>query len=103
MPWTGSYGFPFNHASILANAPTSSGVFALFTPKVWVYIGESDDVRRALLELESLFEHVTTRPESWLWKYPTLAFGFLGAPAPERAARLKTLVEELKPECNAAV
>ncbi len=100
MPWNGSYGFGFTDDSIAANAPASSGLYALFTEKAWIYIGEADDIQRALREHKALIEHLS-EPEAWAWRYPKLAFGFWGMPAPERFETWKSLLEEFKPACNA--
>ncbi len=99
MPWNGSYGFLFTHDAIVRNAPTCSGVYALFTPQSWVYIGESDDIQRSLLELKSLVEHLSEE-EVWLWRYPRLAFGYWGLAPHERVECWKSLVQELRPKCN---
>jgi len=95
MPWDGSYGFLFTRDTIVRNAPACSGLYALFTSDAWVYIGESDDMQRSLLE------HFSESGPEWTARYPGLAFGFRGMPAGERAACLQALVVELRPAGNA--
>jgi len=50
MPWRGSAGFNFNQVSVDANAPASSGVYALFNEGKWIYFGESINIRQRLTQ-----------------------------------------------------
>jgi hypothetical protein len=43
-PWAGTPVWPFTKNGILANTPSTSGVYVLGTGWTWVYIGESDDM-----------------------------------------------------------
>jgi hypothetical protein len=96
MPWDGSYGFLFTRDCVVRNAPACSGLYALFTSDAWVYIGESDDMQRSLLE------HLSECGPEWTARYPGLAFGFWGMPAYERAACLQALILEIHPDCSPA-
>ena len=49
----GLTGLSYNQQGIVS-VPHSSGVYALYTAQKWVYVGESDDIQRRLVE------HVTT-------------------------------------------
>jgi hypothetical protein len=46
----GQPGFPFTEGSIRANAPQQSGVYALYRPDGFVYVGESGNIQNRLLE-----------------------------------------------------
>ena len=50
MPWTGSNAYAFNRASVNQSAPPVSGVYALFNQGVWIYFGESVNIRDRLLQ-----------------------------------------------------
>ncbi len=43
-------GFSFNRATILANAPTQSGVYAIYNPNNYIYFGEGKDIQARLLD-----------------------------------------------------
>ncbi len=45
----GGSGFTWTEAAIKANAPNLSGVYAIYNDR-WLYIGESNDLKRRLLE-----------------------------------------------------
>src|ERR1700687_825667 len=42
--------YVFTPEAVREDAPSASGVYAIFTPAQWVFIGASDDVRQALFE-----------------------------------------------------
>lgn len=50
MAWTGSNAFVFNRASVNQHTPATSGVYALFNQGVWIYFGESLNIRDRLLQ-----------------------------------------------------
>ena len=94
MPWAGTKVWPFTKDGILANTPNSSGVYALWTGETLVYIGESNDMLRQLLELFG-----TPRP--CIAKYVRLVFGDELVPTEtQRIARHNGLIRELVPACN---
>ena len=94
MPWAGTQVWPFTKHGILANTPNASGVYALWTGETWVFIGESNDILRRLLEL-----FVSPRP--CLAKYVRLVFGYeLVSTEAQRVARQDQLIRELVPACN---
>jgi len=93
-PWTGTPVWPFTKNGILANTPNTSGVYVLGTGWTWVYIGESNDVLRRLLEL---FES----PTPCITKYGRLVFSYELVPTEaQRVARQDRLIRELVPACN---
>ena len=95
MPsWAGTPVWPFTKNGILSNTPSTSGVYVLGTGWTWVYIGESNDMLRRLLEL---FES----PKPCIAKYGGLVFGYELVPTEaQRVARQDQLIRELVPACN---
>ena len=93
MPWAGTHVWPFTKDGTLANTLNASGVYALWTGETWVYIGESDILRR-LLELFG-------SPRPCIAKYVRLVFGYeLVSTEAQRVARQDQLIRELVPACN---
>lgn len=93
MPFNHSGAFYFAEASIVANAPSSSGVYGICNKDRWIYVGESNDVRRRLLE--HFRESATC-----IWKCSPNAFVFELASSATRVQRQDSLILELKPACN---
>jgi hypothetical protein len=94
MPWAGTHVWPFTRNAILANTPNASGVYALWTGDTLVYIGESNDILRQLLELLG-------NPKRCITKYVRLVFGYELVPTEaQRVARHDQLICELLPACN---
>jgi hypothetical protein len=81
----------FTFTSVQKNAPQHSGVYGLSNAREWIFIGESGDIRAALLE------HL--RAGSILTRNPT-GFMFELCPASGRATRCNELIREFKPFCN---
>ena len=86
---TGDESYAFTYAGI-HEAPNASGVYTIYSPQRWVYIGESDDVR------QSLYRLLDDSP-AWMDHFGPLSFSFERLPAAERAACQRALMEELKP------
>jgi hypothetical protein len=72
-------------------APQASGVYAIFTPRRWLYVGETDDIRRSLLD------HLNDAGADGLVRTGPLSFSFEVVPPAERVARRRALVAELAP------
>ena len=49
MPWSGSAAMPFTLSSVYLYAPKMSGVYALFAENQWFYVGEADNISKALM------------------------------------------------------
>ena len=92
MPWR-NRGFAYNAMSISKHAPNASGVYAIFREGLWIYIGETSDIRRRLQE------HLDG-DHRCIARYLPTAFSFELWPAGERAQRYNELVSELSPPCN---
>jgi hypothetical protein len=94
MPWAGTKVLPFTKHGILANTPNASGVYALWTGETLVYIGESNDILRRLLELFG-------SPTPCIAQHMRLVFGYELVPTEaQRVARQDRLIRELVPACN---
>lgn len=93
MPWTGTGSFAFTEASVNANAPSASGVYALFNQGRWIYIGESGDIRARLLQHLRGDNACITRERPGMFAHELLA-------ANQRVTRQNALILELRPVCN---
>ena len=82
----------WSESSIKANAPPSSGVYAICSA-VWIYIGESEDIQRRLLDIlngaDACISHAV----------PTV-FAFEVYNLTERVPRQATLIARFRPFCN---
>jgi len=85
-------GHAWSESSIKANAPQSSGVYAIYGA-VWIYIGESTDVQSRLLEHWKGDKACITRAD------PT-GFVFEVCDLAERVRRRTALVAQFRPLCN---
>jgi len=91
MPWpsNGDY-YSFKEASIKAKAPNASGVYGLYNIKQYVLIGESPDIREALLRHES--------ETGFLFGlYRPIGFTFEVCSPELRASRAQQLIAEYRP------
>jgi hypothetical protein len=88
----GQPGHAWSESSIEANAPQSSGVYAIYSA-VWIYIVESNDIQRSLLEHWSGDKACITRaiPTSFTFEVCNLA---------ERVQRQAALIARFRPLCN---
>ena len=85
LMWTGT--------KIMLRAPQASGVYAIFSAREWIYIGDAHDLRASLLKLFD--DHVSPVRQN-----NPIGFQFELVPARQRAARKKQLIAKLKPTCN---
>jgi hypothetical protein len=88
----GQTGHAWSESTIKANAPQSSGVYAIFSA-VWIYIGESNDIQRKLLAHWNGDNACITRA------VPT-AFAFEVCNPEERVRRQAVLIARFGPLCN---
>jgi hypothetical protein len=72
-------------------APRVSGVYAIFTPRRWLYIEETDDIRRSLLD------RLNDAEARGIADSGDLSFSFEVVPPAERAARRRALIARLEP------
>jgi hypothetical protein len=88
----GEPGHAWSESSIKANAPQSSGVYAIFSA-VWIYIGESNDIQSRLLEHWNGDNACIARgnPTGFVFEVCGLA---------ERLGRQADPVAQFRPLCN---
>ena len=93
VEWDNSQRFALTRTSVIRHAPEQSGVYGLYSPGKWVYIGHSFNLRKTLLEyLSGQMPYVL----QWQPKY----FTFELLPYKQRVARQKDLVARHQPICN---
>lgn len=92
MPWTG-VNLPWNRATVISRVPAASGVYAIWRPDAWIYVGETTDL------LVRLLEHLDGNLPCITQEQPT-AFGFELVLGEYRVTRQDSLILELKPLCN---
>jgi hypothetical protein len=93
MGYEGGESYTLGYEGVRQKAPQGSGVYTISSPARWIYIGESDDIRR------SLFEHLN-KPTSCMEGFGPLSFSFERVQKAERVARVQALVDRLEPACN---
>lgn len=82
-----SYAFTYGGVH---EAPNGSGLYTIYSPQRWLYVGESDDIR------QSLFRLLNDSP-AWSERVGPLSFSFERLPPDRRAACKQALVEKLNP------
>lgn len=92
MPWAGNR-LPWDRSAILLEVPNASGVYALWRLGTWIYVGESYDLQRRLLQ------HFHGSEPCIVREAPT-SFGFELLSPVGRLSRQRALVLELRPICN---
>jgi hypothetical protein len=93
MPFDRFFPRPFLVGAIEAYAPNESGVYGISNAAEWIFIGESDDIRGALLN------HSQEHDTALMRRHPT-GFVFEVCDRTRRAARQDRLVTEYGPKCN---
>lgn len=93
MPFEGLIPRPFVPGAIRTYAPMASGVYGISNAREWIYIGETDDIRDALLT------HLNEN-ESPLMKSAPAGFVFEVCDRARRSIRQDRLVDEYSPTCN---
>jgi predicted GIY-YIG superfamily endonuclease len=92
VPWSAKQ-LPWSLSEILFQVPATSGVYAIWRHEVPVYIGESDDLLRRLLE------HFKGSNECISREHPT-SFSFELLSGASRVTRREALTREMLPICN---
>ena len=92
MSWYGN-NFPYTAPAIAMNAPNKSGVYIIWRTDETIYVGESDDLARRLLE------HQKAQGTCINNETPTTC-GFELVAANTRVSRQNKLIAELNPICN---
>ncbi len=84
---------PFTTDAVRAHAPIASGVYGISNAREWIYIGETDNIKDALLG------HLTDVYTSLMKREPT-GFVFEACDRARRPSRQDRLVLEYEPTCN---
>jgi predicted GIY-YIG superfamily endonuclease len=90
------HGVPFiyDRMTITAIVPKAPGVYILWRPDRWIYVGEC-------LDLYSRLIAHADGDDDWITREAPQGFGFeLITAADQRAARRKALIRELAPACT---
>ena len=85
--------FVFTPRAVREGAPDQSGVYAIFNPAHWVFVGDNDNMRQAL------FSCLNT-PNACINSHEPLSFSCEVASPDERGGRRDALIAELRPICN---
>ena len=83
----------YNRASIIANAPQTSGVYSIFNDRNWIYVGQGESIHARLLD------HLDGDDACITNNAPT-GFQFEEWPANKRVARQSQLIFALSPACK---
>lgn len=93
MPFDQRIPHPLTTQGVQCYAPTAAGVYGMTNAREWVYIGQADDIRGALLE------HLRVLDTAVLKWEPT-GFVFEVCGGQQRQARQSALILEYVPICN---
>jgi hypothetical protein len=93
MPFNQPMPRPLQHVAIDAFAPTASGVYGLSNAREWIYIGETDNIKGALIN------HLRDVATPVMKLLPT-GFVFEVCDRARRPSRQDRLVLEYEPTCN---
>ena len=94
MPFDQPFPRSFTTPSVREYAPAQSGVYGISNASEWIYIGETDDIRDALLG------HLREMKTALLNREPT-GFVFEVCDRARRLGRQRRLVFEYAPTCGA--
>jgi hypothetical protein len=93
MPFKQLIPQPLTTMMVGAQAPPVSGIYGISNARDWIYIGETDNIRSALLA------HLLDLDASVMRMQPT-GFVFEVCEQVRRSARQDRLVQEYEPTCN---
>ena len=93
VPWNNQNTFLYSMNSVLSSATQNSGVYGIFKPDQWIYIGESGNIKQRLIQ------HLNRDNECIVRHGPT-AFIFELCLSGERVQRQDALILEFLPPCN---
>ena len=93
MPFEQFIPRPLIGSAIQTYTPKASGVYGILNAGTWIFIGETDDIRAALLK------HLQEPHTPEMQENPT-GFVFEVCDRASTAARLDRLVVEYEPICN---
>jgi len=93
MPFDQPVPRPFVSTAVQAFAPSAPGVYGISNAREWIYIGETDNIKFALLtHMQELHASVMERqPTGFVWEL---------CDGPQRTNRQNRLVLEYEPVYN---
>lgn len=96
MAWDTATAYPLNRRNVLRNAPKDSGVYGLRRDERWIYVGQSPNIQKALLEYLSghLPYVLQSQPNLFLFEVCT---------PQTRVQRQRDLAQQHQPLCNKRV
>ena len=74
MKYPAGETYAFGFRAVQDKAPSTAGLYAIFTSRRWLYVGESDDIR------QSLFQCLNNPEAGWWAERRPLSFAFEMAP-----------------------
>lgn len=89
----------FTAAAMRAHAPVQSGVYGIATSLTWLYIGETDNIQRTLLE-HLRESHLAAARHGVATRHRPTGFVFEICPEATRPERQDQLVMEYEPAVN---
>lgn len=93
VPFPMTSGYSFTESSVKVNAASRSGVYGLYTQSRWIYVGETNDIQRRLLE------HLA-ETSGCIKRHAPTGFVYELVESGSRVARQNALIRELIPACN---
>ena len=93
MPFDQGFPRQLIGSAIMTYAPSAPGVYGISNSREWIFVGETDDIRAALLK------HLQEPDTPQMRRQPT-GFVFEVCERASRSARLDRLVLEYEPICN---
>ena len=93
MPFVNYVASTFSQLLIERFAPPSAGVYGLSNAREWIFVGETDNIKAALLA------HLQAADRAVADRSPT-GFTFEVCAPHARFARQDRLIQELAPVCN---
>jgi predicted GIY-YIG superfamily endonuclease len=94
MPFSRTQSIAFTPSNIRSSVPNVGGVYGIFQAREWIYVGESEDLQRRLLEHASDLGHAmhSHHPSHFVYELTS-----------ERVRRQTELIRECLPRCNKRV
>ena len=74
MKYPAGETYAFGFRAVQDKAPSAPGVYAIFTARRWLHLGESNDIR------QSLFQCLNNPEADWSADHRPLSFAFETAP-----------------------
>lgn len=74
MKYPAGETYALGFRAVQDKAPCAPGLYAIFTSRRWLYVGESDDIR------QSLFQYLNNPDVCWSAEHRPLSFAFETAP-----------------------